>query len=108
MGVYGLTPYAGIKIRDFKLQVAFCVVCFGPPIEGEVDIQLKFQTPAGAGIEATTFPEHNVQTFSKESACTFAFRVHVIFPVPDKYTFILISKGKEFFRDTLEIDQAEG
>jgi hypothetical protein len=106
MGVYGLTPYAGIQIRDFKLQVAFCVVFFGPPIEGGVDIRLEVRTSAGSRIEVTTFPDHNHQTFSKESACTFAFRVHAIFPTPDKYTLILTSNGIAFFRDTLVIELA--
>jgi hypothetical protein len=105
MGVYGLTPYAGIQIRDFKLQVAFCMVCFGLPIEGAVDIRLEVRTPAGSRIEVTTFPDHNNQTFSKESACTFAFRVHAIFPTPDRYTLILISNGREFFKDTFVIEQ---
>ena len=107
MGVYGLTPHVGIKIRDFKLHVAFCVVFFGPPIEGKVEIRLEFRTADGARIGSTTIPEHNEQTFSKESACTFAFRVHAIFPIPAPYTLVLSAGGSEFFKDTLQVGLAE-
>jgi len=105
MGVYGSTPYVSIKIRDFKLPVGFCLVFFGPPIEGKVDIRLELRTPGGTRLEATIFPQQNEQTFSKESACTFAFRVQATFPIPDTYTLILSASGAEFFKETLDLTQ---
>lgn len=107
MGVYGLTPYVGISIRDFKLPAVFCLICFGLPIEGKFDICLEFHAPNGTRIQATIVPEHNQQSFSKELACVFAFRVSAVFPIPDTYTFALSAGGVEFFKDTFLIAQGQ-
>jgi hypothetical protein len=107
MGVYGLTPYAGISIQDFKLPVAFCLVFFAPPIEGKIDILLEIRARNGTRLQATIFPERNEQTFSKESACTFAFRVNTVFPTPDTYTIAVSTGGQEFFRDTFLMAQGK-
>jgi hypothetical protein len=105
MGVYGLAPYVGIKILNFKLSVAFNFICVGLPIEGDFDVQAEIRARDGTRIEATTFPEHNVQKLTKESACAFGFRVQATFPIPDTYTLVLLASGKEFFKDTMQLEQ---
>ena len=107
MGVYGLTPYVGIRILNFQLSVGFCLVFMGAPAEGKYVIQLELRDPDGARLKADIFPERNEQTFSPEwGATALGFRVNGTFPGPNIYTVALISNGVEFFKDTFQLAQA--
>ncbi len=107
MGVYGITPYVRIRIRDFALHVSFCSVFYGLPFQGKVDIQLELRAPDGTPVEVSTFPKQNELTFSDKSPVSFSLKVNALFPVPNTYTLALLGNGVEFFRDTLEITQAK-
>ncbi len=107
MGVYGMTPYAGIQVVDLKLHVAFCLVFWGDPVDGQISIKLQLRSPDGKQVEAVTFPEINTQTYSHEFAMAFAFRVNALFPRADTYTVILSTGGAEFFKDAFLITQAK-
>src|ERR1700683_2528871 len=102
MGVYGATPYAGIKIRSFQLPVLFCLIFMGDPVEGKLAIKLNIRCSDGTPVPATIFPEQNEQNYSREAACTFAFRVNAVFPRPDSYTLAVSANGTEFFKDVVK------
>jgi hypothetical protein len=107
MGVYGITPYVSIRIREFALHVSFCSVFYGPPFKGKIDIQLELRTPDGTPIEVNTFPKQNELTFSDEFPVAFSLKLNALFPIPDTYTLVLLGNGVEFFTDTLKIVQGK-
>jgi hypothetical protein len=106
MGVYGATPYVGIRIRDFRLNTSFCFLFMGAPTHGKYSIQLVLRDPSGAQMGASVFPQPNEQSFSPEwGATVIAFRVNAIFPGPNIYKVALLGDGAEFFSDTFRLEQ---
>jgi hypothetical protein len=107
MGVYGATPYVGIKIKDFKLPVPFVIVLMGAPADGKFVIEAALYNPDGARIKSEIRPEHFLFTFTPEmGASTLAFRFNAVFPGPNTYTIVLMHNDKVFFTDTFRLLQA--
>jgi hypothetical protein len=107
MGVYGATPFVGIRLLNFQAPVAFSLVFMGAPAQGRFVIELELRDPSGVPIKAAeVVPERNDVTFSPEwGSIVFGFRVRVAFPGPNTYTIALRTNGVEFFKDTLQLVQ---
>jgi hypothetical protein len=103
MGVYGFTPHVEISISDFKLPVGFSAVFNGEPAEGKFAITLQVRAPDGTPVQGQVVPEINEQTFQRQLPSIFAFRVNLVFPKPDTYTFVAVANGKELFKDTFRM-----
>ena len=107
MGVFGVTPFVKIRVRDFKLGVNFCTVFMGAPSEGKFVLRPELRNPDGTQIEAKIFPESSEMAFTLQGGpILLGFRMNATFPGPNTYTIILFRDGVEFFKDTFQLDQA--
>jgi hypothetical protein len=106
MGVYGVTPFVGIRVLNFQAVVAFFVLFVGPPTQGKYAVQLQLRDAKGQPVQAEIFPERNELTFSLEMGSTvFAFRIRATFPAPSTYSVALSNNEIEFFSDTFQVAQ---
>jgi hypothetical protein len=104
MGVYGATPYVGIKIKNFKLPVTFCFFFMGAPGQGKFVVVPELHNPDGTRISAEVYPERFEWTLSPEmGASLLAFRIKATFAGPSIYTIVLMSGGTMCFKDTFNL-----
>ena len=108
MGVYGYTPYAGIKIANFKLPVGFCAIFAGEPADGKYVIDAELQNPDGTRIEGEVQPKGFEFVFSPElGGSALGFRFRTIFAGPNKYTIALLNGGKVFHTETFRLSHGQ-
>jgi hypothetical protein len=107
MGVYGATPYVGVRILNFQVPVSFSFVFMGSPGQGRFFIQPQLRRVDQTPIAAQFFPASSELTFAPEIGHSlFAFKISAVFPAPGKYSIALIGNGVEFFSDIFEMGQA--
>jgi hypothetical protein len=104
MGVYGATPYVGIKVKNLNLPVHFVLVFMGAPANGKFMITTELRNSNGARIEAEIMPERSEVKFAMDKGgSTIAFRYKATFGRPDSYTVVLMADGKGIFQDTFTL-----
>lgn len=104
MGVYGVLPYVGIKIKNFQLPVQFCLVFLGGPTQGRLVAVPEFHSSDGKQISAELFPERFEFNFLPETeSSVMAFKVKANFPRPDIYRVILTSDRGPLFNSTFRL-----
>jgi hypothetical protein len=107
MGVYGVGPWAIIKIRDFNLPVSLCVVFFGGEGEGKSTFRPELRSPDGSVIDSNISPASSEMTFKSTEPFTCGFRISTIFPGPNIYTVALLADNQTIFNSTLKLEQGQ-
>jgi hypothetical protein len=107
MGIYGMAPWAKIKIRDFKLPVSLCVVFFGGEGSGKSTFRPELRSTDGSIIGSGITPAGSELAFNPGESFTCGFRLSTIFPGPNIYTVVLLADDQIIFKDTLQLDQGE-
>jgi hypothetical protein len=104
MGVYGYTPYVGIKIANFQKPVGFCALFAGTPGQGKYIIEAELRNPDGSQIEAEVMPKGFEFVFSPEmGGSAIGFRFRATFAGPETYTLALVNGGKVFHSETFRL-----
>jgi len=104
MGVYGATPYVGIRVKDFHLPVNFCAVLMGDPAAGKYVIRAEIRNARGTRIDAEVMPQDFEFTFKPDTGGSIlAFRFKATFTAPGAYSLVLINDSNEFFSDTFNL-----